>query len=318
MSLTEELARIRVEEAIQKGLREQYTRRILPPRKKSKSTAIMLGFCLALLLAIGLWGCSATARTPAPTELEPTVAAEPARPPQFTITLNAEAISIPDGIPAGLVELTIDNIDTQWHTAIIRRLNEGVSLEEFSTAFKKEHSSTFPMTSFVGGPDVPGGKTMPGYYTLQSGTYVVVDNWVEPWRFTSFQVEGETVPARPPQADVIVHMKEYAFEMPKSLPSGKQLWQFTNQGEFLHNLGIIRLGGGKSMDDLIAWMKEQQGPEPFEYFTMWNILSPGGTSWGEIELQPGQYLAVDFMPDFASEGGWNMEQGMVSAFTVTP
>ena len=147
---------------------------------------------------------------------------------------------------------------------------------------------------------------------------MVVDNWVEPWRFATFEVAGEPLQAEPPQADVTVQMKEYALEMPESLPGGRQLWQFTNQGQFLHNVGIIRLGEGKRMADVIAWTKEQQGPEPFEYFTMWNILSPGATSWGEIELQPGEYLAVDFMPDFANEGGWNMEQGMVSAFTVTP
>jgi hypothetical protein len=316
--LTEELARIRVDEAIQKGLKAQHIQRSLGRRKKSVSPPAPLILGLALLLAISLAACVATASTPAPTEPLPTATAQAAAPPQFTITLNAEAIDIPNGIPAGLVELTIDNADTQWHSAIIRQLNEGVSLEEFSAAFQKEPRSTFPMTSFIGGPDVPGEKTMPGYYTLQSGTYVVVDNWVEPWRFASFQVEGETVQAQPPKAEVMVQMKEYAFEMPKSLPSGRQLWQFTNQGEFLHNIGIIRLGEGQSMDDVIAWTTEQQGPEPFEYFTMWNILSPGATSWGEIELQPGEYLAVDFMPDFANEGRWNMEQGMVWAFTVTP
>lgn len=316
--LVEELARIRVDEAIQKGLKAQHIQRSLAPRKKSFSTPTPLIFGLALLLAFSLGACVATARTPVTTEPAPTATAQAATPPQFTITLEAEAISIPDGIPAGLVELTIDNVDTQWHAAIIRQLNEGVSLEEFSATFQKEPRSTFPMTSFIGGPDVPAKTTIPGYYTLQSSTYVVVDNWAEPWRFASFQVEGETAQAQPPQAEVIVHMKEYAFEMPEALPSGRKLWQFTNQGQFLHNLGIIRLVEGKSMDDVIAWTKEQQGPEPFEYFTMWNILSPGATSWGEIELQAGDYLAVDFMPDFANEGGWNMEQGMVWAFTVTP
>ena len=314
--LIEEYARVRVEEAIQEGLNAQHVQRSMAPRKKSTLAPAPLICGLAFLLAIGLAACVATANAPAPTEPAPATTAQPATPPQFTITLDAEAISIPNGIPAGLVELTIDNVDAKWHSAIIRKLNEDVSLEAFGAAFQEEPRSTFPMTSFIGGPDVPGGKTVPGYYTLGSGTYVVVDNWVEPWRFTSFQVEGETAQARPPQADVIVNMKEYAFEMPDSLPSGGQLWQFTNQGEFLHNIGIIRLGEGKSMDDVIVWTKEQQGPEPFEYFTMWNILSPEVTSWGEIELRPGEYLAVDFMPDFANEGGLNMEQGMVSAFTV--
>jgi hypothetical protein len=284
------------------------------PGKRSFLSAL----CLAFFMAISLAACSATAGTSSSIEPELVATAQPAQPPQFTITLNADEISIPDDIPAGLVELTIDNVDTEWHAAIVRYLNEDVSLDEFSAAFQQEPRSTFPMTSFAGGPDVPGGKAIPGYYTLQAGTYIVVDNWVEPWRFASFQVAGESAQSQPPPAEVMVKMKEYAFDMPKSLPSGRHLWQFTNQGEFLHNIGIIRLGEGQSMDDVIAWTKEPQGPEPYEYFTMWNILSPGATSWGQIELQPGEYLAVDFMPDFASEDGLNMEQGMVWKFTVTP
>jgi hypothetical protein len=52
--LTEELARIRVEEAIQEGLREQFLGRILPPKKKSVSIVILPLVSLLLLLAIGL------------------------------------------------------------------------------------------------------------------------------------------------------------------------------------------------------------------------------------------------------------------------
>jgi hypothetical protein len=295
----------RLPESLQESLRSQLVQRGLPV------------FYLVFLLAIALAACSGAADTAAPAGPETAAEAEPAAPPQFTITFDADEISVPDGIPAGLVAITVDNADTEWHSAIIRRLNEGVSLEDFAAAFEEEPRSTFPMTSFVGGPDVPGETAIPGYYSLTAGTYVLVDNWVEPWRFTSFQVGGETVQAEPPEAGVNVLMNEYAIDLPESLPGGSHLWQFTNEGEFLHNVGIIRLAEGQSVDDLVAWMNEQQGPPPFEYFGMWNIVSPGVTSWGELELQPGDYLAVDMMPDFASEGGWNVEQGMFQAFTVS-
>ena len=293
--LTEELARIRVDEAIQEGIKAQHIQRSMAPREKPSFAPTPLMFGLTLLLAISLAACVVTVNTPAPTEPAPVATAEPATPPQFTITLDAEAISIPNDIPAGLVGLTMDNIDTQWHSAIIRQLNEGVSLEEFGAAFQEEPRSTFPMTSFIGGPDVPGGKTMSGYYALGSGTYVIVDNWVEPWRFTSFQVEGETAQAQPPQAEVVVNMNEYAFEMPESLPSGRQLWQFTNQGEFLHNLGIIRLGEGKNIDDVVAWTKEQQGPEPCYLGTATAKLdekSPSTYNTGAVRYLPGPRSSV--------------------------
>ena len=256
------------------------------------------------------------AETAVDEEAEAATVEEPAAQAAFTITIGADAISVPDGIPAGLVELSIDNVDSQWHAAIIRQLSEDVSLEDFAAAFEQEPRSTMPMTTFVGEPDVPGETTVPGYYTLNTGTYVVVDNWVEPWRFVSFEVNGETVQAEPPEAGVSVQLNEYAIEMPESLPDGSHLWQFTNDGQFPHNVGFIRLADDQSVDDVVSWLNEP-GPEPFEYFGMWNIISPGVTSWGELELQPGDYLAVDMMPDFASEGGWNVEQGMYQTFTVT-
>lgn len=115
--------------------------------------------------------------------------------------MTPEKIDIPADIPAGLVALTIDNADSEWHSAIFRKLNQDVSLEDFEAAFRQDPRSTLPMTTFIGGPDVPGKTTMPGYYPLEAGTYIVVDNWTEPWRFASFKVEGQTAqemqPPRP-------------------------------------------------------------------------------------------------------------------------
>lgn len=314
--MLEGLARIRVEEAIRTGLKEQHTRRNLPPERRSNLMGYLRILVLVLTITILSTGCSAIAGTTSSDEPEPVTESGPSR---FTITMTPEKIDIPAAIPAGLVALTIDNADSEWHSAIFRKLNQDVSLEDFEAAFRQDPRSTLPMTTFIGGPDVPGKTTMPGYYPLEAGTYIVVDNWTEPWRFASFKVEGQTAQEmQPPRADVQVMMDEYTIEMPDSFPKGRRLWQFTNQGEFPHNVAIIRLSEDQSLDDIAVWLNEEPGPEPFEYFTMWNIVSPGITSWGEIELQPGEYLAVDFMPDFGSEDGLNIDQGMVSAFTVTP
>lgn len=254
--------------------------------------------------------------TLAPTaQPEPTPTQEPVKPSHYEITLTAEGIDITDGILPGLVKITTVNKDIEWHSAIIRRLNDDVSLDDFSSAFQEDPRSTMPMTRFLGGPDISGGKKMPGYYNLDPGTYIVVDNVVEPWRFETFQVAGELVRDDPPDIEIVtVEMSEYTFEMSKNVSSGKEIWRFTNQGEYLHNLGIIQLEEDKNMEDVVAWLNEQQGPPPFEYIGMWNLLSPGETSWGEIELPPGKYIAVDLVPDFASGSGWNIEKGMWHEF----
>jgi hypothetical protein len=242
----------------------------------------------------------------------------PVAPPEFTLTVKKDNMSVPDHVPAGLVRLNSYNFEMDWHSTIFRRLNDDVKLDDFAAAFKKDPVSTMPMTSYLGGPDVPGGTILAGYYTLTPGTFIIVDNSNDPWRFSSFQVAGTANQAAAPQADISVIEKEYSFDMPKSIPTGINLWKFTNLGKALHNVAIVRLNQGKTIKDLITFVKDSQGKPPYEYLAAWNFLSPGVTSWGEVDLQPGEYMIVDAAPDFASGEGLNAEKGMYAAFTVRP
>jgi hypothetical protein len=270
--------------------------------------APMLLACLLLLTSLA--GCAPVA-APADSKTATTT------PPKFTITLNADKIEIPAGIGAGVVELIMVNADREMHTGLLRQLNTGHTLEEFRTGFEQNPRSTMPMTKFLGGPDVPPGTSISGYYTLEPGTYIVVDNQVEPWHYATFTVTGDAGPAAPPPVAVSVKMREYAYDMPDSIPSGKRLWKFSNVGKSLHHFGIIQLKEGTTVESAVAWMKDPQGDPPGKALAWWNMLSPGVTSQGEIELPPGKYYAVDMLPDFVSDGVVNAEHGMVKAFTVT-
>lgn len=274
----------------------------------------------ALIFLVACSGGSAAEPALAPSEPETeTAESQPAAAESmtYTITYGPEGASIPQGIPAGLVALAVDNQDSEWHAAILRRLHDDVSLDQFSAAFSENPFDTMPMTQLLGGPDLAGGDSSLGYYSLMPGVYVLVDNWVEPWAFESFEVSGEAPDVDPPPAAVSVKMSEYAFDMPETIPAGRSLWQFTNNGEFPHNLGIVSFEQGQSLDDLIAWLHREEGPPPWVDVAFWNVMSPGVTSWGEFEIEPGSYVALDFMPDFASEDGLNVEKGMYKQITVT-
>ncbi|MBM3124820.1 MAG: hypothetical protein FJZ87_07050 [Chloroflexi bacterium] len=263
--------------------------------------------CLVLIIS----ACSG----PAPTATN--MPATAPQPPQFELKVNANEIEIPDGIPSGLVKLTSVNEDQDWHTTVIRRLNDDVKLEDFKAAFKENPRSTLPMTSFLGGPDIPAGKSLAGFYTLTRGTYIVVDNWNEPWHYSTFQVLGDSNTIGLPEASVAIEMKEYAISLPKSIPAGKNLWQFTNTGQALHNAVIFSLKPGRTTDDVIKFIKGETVEPPADYLAAWNMLTPGATSWGEIDLQPGDYLVADIIPDFAAGDGFNIEKNMYTTFTVT-
>jgi hypothetical protein len=322
-----------------------------------RSALVLFVFCIATLLALILGACSGTAvalGSTNATEVEslvatvteiPTSTAKPTVPPtatatktteldvlptgtaptdgtqrsrRYTIALSAEAIAAPEKMWSGLAEITLENSDSEWHAAILRRLNDDVSLDEFSTAFQEDPFSTMPLTFAIGGPDVGAGESVKGMFFLNEGTYIVVDNWVEPPRFTTITVEGQMVDAAAPEHDVTVKMEEYAFTMPDTISSGPQMWKLINKGQYVHNFGVVQLEEGKTVEDIIAWMGDQQAPWPMQEIFLWNVMSPSANSWAAIDLPEGEYIALDFLPDFANEGGWNMEQGMYKAFTVTP
>ena len=96
--MLEGLARIRVEEAIRTGLKEQHTRRNLPPESRPNLMGHLRILVLVLTITILSTGCSAIAGTTSSDELEPVTESGPSR---FTITMTPEKIDIPADIPAG-------------------------------------------------------------------------------------------------------------------------------------------------------------------------------------------------------------------------
>ncbi len=46
-------------------------------------------------------------------------------------------------------------------------------------------------------------------------------------------------------------------------------------------------------------------------------MSPGQQSWGELDLPPGDYLVLDFLPNFSNDGAPNFTLGMAKEIVVT-
>lgn len=269
---------------------------------------------LALLvaaLALVAAGCSAPAAAPAPT-------ATPVPVPAVTVEASDTALTIPADVPAGVVAVTAKNTGQEWHAVIFRRLNEGVTPEQFAAAFAESPFGSLALTTQLGGPDVAPGASTSGYFHFQPGAHVLVDNATAPPRFVPFTVAASTeAAAAPPAAAVTVEMKEHAFIMPEEIKAGAQWWQFTNTGQNVHQMGIVKLAAGKTLDDVIAWNETGEGPEPLEWVEFWNVMSPGVTSWGELALPAGTYWVLDFLPDPTREGQSNMALGMAKEIVVT-
>jgi uncharacterized cupredoxin-like copper-binding protein len=110
--------------------------------------------------------------------------------------------------------------------------------------------------------------------------------------------------------------EDFKFDAPDVISAGMTQFVFTNKGPALHHLAILKLNGGKTIDDLQAalanpgpapsWVKEYGGA---------NAPVPGEESNVTLNMTPGNYALICFVdiggpPHFA--------KGMVRPLKVVP
>jgi hypothetical protein len=124
--------------------------------------------------------------------------------------------------------------------------------------------------------------------------------------------------ASEPPADLTVTMQDYAFAgLPETVPSGRQIWNVTNQGPEIHMMIVQSAPAGVTLQEILDTF-QALGPNgtpapdaPIQESdfgpTMGQEIIPAGqTAWVELDLAPGSYLVACYMPDD--------EMGMPHAF----
>ena len=115
---------------------------------------------------------------------------------------------------------------------------------------------------------------------------------------------------------VNVVAKEMMYEMPDSIPAGPTLFHFTNAGNQLHHMTLIKLEEGKTLQDFTSL---PPGPMPAWAVFMGGPNTPvphGGVDEDAVNLVAGNYAVVCVIPD--TDGAPHMMKGMVHPLTVTP
>jgi hypothetical protein len=118
-----------------------------------------------------------------------------------------------------------------------------------------------------------------------------------------------------PKADGIVKLLDFSYVLPAEIKAGQQIWQVINEGQQPHEIMIIKLAQGKSMDDIQAFMQAPQGAPPFSQLGGFQAIDPGASGWLNLDLTPGEYVAICHIPDPAT-GHAHSELGMVMPFSV--
>ena len=131
---------------------------------------------------------------------------------------------------------------------------------------------------------------------------------------SSLPIAYAAAPAKPN----VVHVtgEDFKFDAPDIIPAGLTEFRFLNKGPALHHLAILKLAGGKTVDDLRAALANP-GPPPswVKEFGGANAPVPGEESNATLTLSPGNYALICFVdiggpPHFA--------KGMVRALRVVP
>jgi hypothetical protein len=205
-------------------------------------------------------------------------------------------------------------------------LNDGVTFEQLTAALQGgDPGAALSLVSVAGGIyTTPPGATQAATLDLKAGDYALMDfgagedqvpymvkGMLQPFKVTAGSSSAE------PASDVAVTLKEYTFEMPTQLKAGTHTFKISNQGAQPHEILLFKLAEGKTMADVHAFLANPtpSGPPPGDMAGGALAIGSGMRSWTTIDLQPGNYAAVCFIPDPA-DGKAHLEHGMIMPITV--
>ena len=270
-----------------------------------------------LLLA----GCQAIApSTPSSPDSAPVA---PQAPAPLVIRTNEYSFEAPAEIAGGWVNLELINDGKEPHHVQLVRLNDGVTYEAFEAALQEGDQAAMPLITLAGGPgplDIGGHQEVTVY--LEPGDYYLLCFIPDPQGVphlahgmaSRLAVTGEGNMAEP-VADAEVNLLDFSFTLPTEIKAGVQTWKIVDAGEQPHEINLIKLADGKTMEDVANWMHTPEGAPPFANVGGMQGIDPNEAAYLHLDLEPGDYVAICHIPDPAS-GKPHDALGMVLPFTV--
>jgi len=263
--------------------------------------------------------------------------------PEIQLSSRDFAFNLPDTIAGGLVTVHLVNDGQEDHHAQFIRLNDGVTRARFDSVFEAVMAAVptegeaafmrlFEIVTMAGGPSVvaPGAQTAVTL-DLAAGQYVLACFVASPdgvshiakgmRRWLTVTAPPATMPP-PPVADGRVDMADFAFATMPEMHAGPMVLEVTNSGQEPHEMVVVRLEG-IGLDQFMAMVMEPPapgeappGPPPFTFVGGMQGLMPGAHGWARLDLTPGDYALICFIPSPANQGKPHIALGMARAFTV--
>lgn len=243
------------------------------------------------------------------------------------ITATEYSFDAPAEIPAGLTTLRLVSNGKELHHASLIKLDDGKTIDDFKKAIEKQGPPPAWMVA-AGGPNPPRpGGTTEETQLLEPGNYVIVcfvpspdgvphiaKGMLRPITVTPSTAHNASAVAAP-VADVTVKLVDYAFESSKPITAGRHVIRIENDAAQDHELVLVRLAPGKTVEQLAAWVEKMDGPPPGEPLGGVAAIHPGGYGFITADFTPGDYGFICFVPD-AKDGKPHVAHGMLRQFKV--
>lgn len=246
-----------------------------------------------------------------------------APPHEMPVVARDFAFDIPDTIPAGVTAIRLTNQGSDMHHFFLVKLAEGKTLDNLLAETRGDVLPSWAVS--LGGPNVapPGGQTAV-MVDLEPGNYAAMcvipasDGipHVAKGMSTSFVVVPSDIRTAAPPADVVLTLADYDFQFAPALTAGEHVIEVRTNAAQPHEVVMIQLAPGKTLDDMMSWVQKPIGPPPGTPIGGTVGLTQGRTNTLALNLAPGEYALVCFLPDH-KDGKPHFMHGMMRQITIS-
>jgi len=242
------------------------------------------------------------------------------------ITVHAKDFSFdgPKEFSAGLTTINMINDGPNLHHVTMIRLDSGKTIADLEKAFALPAAPPAWAVA-VGGPNaVDPGKTSSATLDLQPGNYAMVCFVDIPGgvpHFAKGMLMPVTVtaaapgaPATAPTPDETITLRDYAFDLSTPLTAGSHVFEVKNVASQPHEVLMVKLAPGKTIEQMLAFIAKQDGPPPGSPIGGMTAMSTGPTYF-TADITPGNYALICFVAD-AKDGKPHFMHGMTKTITV--
>jgi hypothetical protein len=242
------------------------------------------------------------------------------------------SLSFPAEVKGGAVQLTLDNTANKApHMAQVVQIGEGHTYAEAKPILDNPNPTEIPewIRGYGGVNVVNPGETGTATVKLDEGNYVIRDeasNGAKDVPATEFKVNdtndadlpdtNATVTAATTGSSDPAHEYEWKTD---GLKAGENTITFDSQGkEALHIIAAAPIKGTATIDDVAKDLQSNGPPKSLDpkQFQQTAVIDGDKQEVTQLNLQPGRYAFICFLPDRDDPNKAHFQQGLLKEVTI--